>query len=180
MKKRQHDRWYRRPRSIGEARANCDCEYARAKRRPVNLPDSWDDRPIRVNRDKSWKHKRKTQYRGNKRGERHELVTDNSIFEYDFKEYCEQHDIPHKVENLYESYIYRHYLSDYRWAKCMRYRHNFVTGKYEYMLVWDYTWVPNGKYEDRKHTRLIGYKLIWWSDKDIGIDYILNRSRIWK
>lgn len=51
---------YRYPRTQQERRAN-QAGFARAKRRPANLPTCYDDIPIR--KERSWKRLRKTQYR---------------------------------------------------------------------------------------------------------------------
>lgn len=56
-------RWYRRPRTkqakqvaSGDA---ADGLQPRGKRSAINLPDSWDDKPVAVRYDKSWKRLRK-------------------------------------------------------------------------------------------------------------------------
>ena len=46
----------RDPKSTQEKRANQDCEYVRAKRRPCHLPDAWDDIWVRGRR--TWKDNR--------------------------------------------------------------------------------------------------------------------------
>ena len=53
-------RFIRRPRTTSEKRANQNSPYVRAKCRPHNLPDSYDD--IKINYQKNWKCKRNTQY----------------------------------------------------------------------------------------------------------------------
>lgn len=62
MKKKRNWHWLRIPRHAGEKRAYYrNPEYVRAKRKPNNLPDPWDD-VIGLDQ-KTWKVKRKKQYR---------------------------------------------------------------------------------------------------------------------
>lgn len=57
--------YHRQPRTTQERRRNIrDREFTRGKRR--NIPNAWDD--ISIRRQKSWKKKRNTQYRGDKDG----------------------------------------------------------------------------------------------------------------
>ena len=51
--------------------------------------------------------------------------------------------------------------------------------KYEVVTDWraihDYVTVPLAEPRKHMYRTLLGYRLTWWSDKDIGIDYVLNR-----
>ena len=52
------NKFHRNPRSINEMRVAADPEMAqfiRAKRRPHNLPNSWDDIPRSQNKYKPWR-----------------------------------------------------------------------------------------------------------------------------
>ena len=124
--------FYRRPKTTAERKANCDCEYVRAKRRPCNIPNSWDDiYPTRVNNN-SWKEKRKTQYRPGGRGQEHSICIPEVQWRiyWELEWYFKDHDIPYSIE------FHRR----------------------------------NSAWYGRQ-----GATLTWWSDKDIGIEFILNR-----
>ena len=177
MKKRQEYGWLRGPKTLQEAKANCDSEFARAKRRPVNLPTLYDDIDIAVNREKGWKHRRKTQYHFGKRGQRHELVVDSCVYEWDFKDYCEKHRIPYKIETIRETYTYSLEVRKMVYRKGNRHYLDYRTGKWIWGLAYGYDWVGSGEYKDYKGSQTIGYKLVWWYDKDICVDRILNRHR---
>lgn len=107
MRKRVSNKYYRSPKTTQEKRANQDREYVRGARLGRNLPSVWDDKPIL--HSKSWKSKRKTQYRGPKRG-RPKYAFFKS-YEYralwDFTEYLEDNNIPYREEHIYVDKIYR-------------------------------------------------------------------------
>jgi len=59
--------YYRRPRVHNEKVANCrDLEFVRGRRKPNNLPDSWDD--ILPHYERGWKYnsKHKCQFGGSR------------------------------------------------------------------------------------------------------------------
>jgi len=123
-----------------EKKANQDCEYARAKRSPASLPDPWDDYWIRSR--KTWKDKRKTQYRES-RGQKRCIKLPSLFYQWGVERYFKLHDIPYRIESLREPHTY--------------------------YCPWRERWV--------KTYRVVGYQLTWWSDKDIGIDYILRSTQ---
>lgn len=141
-------RYYRSLSTVSEKRAfyatlDWKDEYGivriRGRRRPHHLPDIYDDIPI--TRQKTWKKKRRTQYRVEPRGERHEIFVDSIKYQrpyYRYEEYFKKHDIPFRIENESEWTI--------RWS------HMFEQHRYFSVLR--------------------GYRVIWWSNKDIGIDLV--------
>lgn len=185
----------RHPRTRSEKRANQDYKYVRGRRSPHNLVDTYDDIFSCV--QKTWKVKRTHQYHCDGRGERHEIILDDKISwatRWDLKEYCEDHDIPYKIEHIYEPHFYtriirterkpwytvKTYINIYRWIKQ-------ENGK------WEKTWVMSRHsgyrtfyhdvpllipkvvtYKSRRH---VGTKFIWWYDKDIGIERILAKRQ---
>jgi len=58
-------RGIRRPKTLREKRLSLvEPEFVRAKRNAKNLPDTWDDKNVQLQR--SWKKHRKTQYKTGK------------------------------------------------------------------------------------------------------------------
>jgi hypothetical protein len=173
--------YYKCPKTRNEARQNQE-GWCRAKRRPANLPDLYDDRPRCY--QNNWKIKRKTKYRIGKRGKKHTIFCKRF---WVLERYCEKHDIPYNIEKVSESYTYTVPV----WKKEFLYRKpNYVlksvwekdtNGKYVlvrrvvhmsgYKDV--YKWVKEGK-QTKRGRRLLGYNFTWWSDKDIGIEYIIK------
>lgn len=132
---------YRRPKTTQEKRHNQE-NWHRGKRSPSILVDSYDD--IRVYEDKSWKSKRKTQYRSNKRGKKHSLIISYWDFDtWSFEEYFKENNIPYMIEDICQIKM--------RW-------------------VW---WCQ----EYRKFSYITGKKIVWWSDKDIGMKYLLKQFK---
>lgn len=131
MKKYHHGAWLRSVSTTQEKRYNGkrfdpQAKYVRAKRRANNLPDAWDDIPCC--QQKTWKHKRKTQYRplGRKANYYHFILdTDGWINEWYIEEYFEKNNIAYRISPIKK----------------------------------------NG-------WKVIGYKIEWWYDKDIGIEYM--------
>lgn len=141
--------YYRSPRTTQEKRNNQE-NWHRAKRSPCNLPDLWDD--IYAHKDNCWKSKRKKRYRPNKRGQMHSLI----IPYYDFcnwqlEEYFKENNIPVKTEMISRTYL--------------------VHPKAPYWTAKGWTQKP------RLHKRTLGIKFIWWSDKDIGMKYLLKQFK---
>lgn len=184
-------KYYRSPRTRNEERQNQSEEYSknhewcRAKRRPVHLADSWWDRHGCVQR--TWKERRKTKYRPGKRGQKHILFIDHYKDVWKLKEYCEEHDIPHDMENVTEPYTYRvpvkekrvlftipRYYTKSHYGKDA-FRRTIVTERTQHQIGYEdiVEWVLVG-YKDVHTRRTIGYNFTWWSDKDIGIKYILR------
>lgn len=174
--------YYRRPRTRAEAQANQE-GWERAKRRPHRLPTNWDD--LWPCHQKSWKAKRKTQYYPEGKGKEHQIIVDaDSIYEWDLTHYFDDHDIPYRLEYVNKSYQYKHYKKKRvsigcgpvwiptRTKKDGKVIHGIKLSHYTQL----YEWVDDG-WEWRTATKIVAYKLTWWYDKDIGIDYILDRCR---
>ncbi len=167
--KSRHLRMLRYPRTTAEKRANCEREYRkyiRGKRLPCNLPDAYDDMFHCV--QNTWKVKRRTQYRCGGRGERHSVSFKSSAIhsyrfnctKYDLEAYFKDHDIPYDIEEHRERYTY--YLPVYA---------SRISGEGDY---WEWETYFTGEFRTGKSWRTTGYTLTWWSDKDIGVKYIME------
>lgn len=173
---------YRHPRTTAEKRANQDGEFVRGRRKPHLLPSSYDD--IYVKGTKSWKDKRLTQYRDKPRGKKHEIIIkgQNYIFLSDWRlqDYLEKYDIPYRLEPIRENFQKSSWVTTKRekWYLKPRFCYSWNPDKrHQIGFDWVYRDVPLDKPYKVVYTysRQIGTKIVWWSDKDIGIDYILNQ-----
>jgi hypothetical protein len=103
MKKNHHvdgyNVYYRSPKTRNEKRANQDDEFVRAKRKPKNLTDFWDDKPISEAGSKTWKRKRKTQHNEEERGTKHVIEGTSMFPSWELSMYFTKHDIPHDISN---------------------------------------------------------------------------------
>ena len=175
---------YRHPRTRAEARANQE-GWERPRRRPRNLPNSYDDRYPQADR-KSWKAKRKTQYHPGGRGKEHSITVDADFtYEWDLTVYFKEHGIPYRIECVSESRMRKFK----KWKRVKTgWRHPIYHTRYtkkdgipqivrivlRYEDEW--TWEQDG-WEWKPVTDVVAYKIIWWYDKDIGIDHILKQCR---
>ena len=190
---RKHCGWLRSQRTTAEKRANQQCEYVRAKRRPHNLADAWDDKPTIKTR--CWKDYRKTQYRPDGRGARHEMIFDSLSWkeEWALEEYLKDHNIPYRIEDIKESrrrkYVVRTkrekwyerpvYTYNWRWFTLPSGKKMFNRERgHQIGWEWVYRDVPLDKPIIRwyNYKTVVATRLVWWSDKNIGIKYILNRA----
>lgn len=183
MKKNLKYVYYRHPRTRAEARANQE-GWERPSRRPHLLPTNYDD--IYPTKEKSWKAKRKTQYHTGGRGKEHSIIVDADFtYEWDLTDYFKKYDIPYRVEHIRESKMkkFRKWkrVSIGHWPVYRTEHYRNEEGK----LVWvskfshhseKFEWVEDG-WEWKNVSVLIAYKIIWWYNKDIGIDYILKQCR---
>lgn len=115
------------------------CVHIRGCRRAHMLPDSFDD--IWRRPQKSWKKKRKTQYRDPCRGPQHEITIGTDSIRPPcrrYEEYFEEHDIPYFIETI------RNVRIKTSWWRELPFRYSSI----------------------------VGYRIVWWSTKDIGIDFI--------
>ena len=180
--RRNRERWYRHPRTTAERRANQD-GWCRARRNSNNLPNTWDDRPTTIT--KSWKDRRKKQYYIGGRGKRHEIFLDSKYYEWNLENYFKDHNIPYKIEEIKRGYTkiwYQTEESIFLTYKERKYKYTKRNGK---VIEYFYT-VP--VYETvkldppiphiRHYSKVVGYKVTWWSNKDIGIDRIIGKIRI--
>lgn len=180
MKKNLKYVYYRHPRTTQEAKANQE-GWERAKRRPRNLPSNYDD--MYPTHEKTWKNKRKTQYRPGGRGKKHSIEVDlDWTYEWDLSCYFIEHDIPYRIESVCESRTKKFK----KWKRVSKgtypvYRRQFWRQDGKLMWVdkisyWTekYEWVHDG-WEWKPVVDIVAYRVTWWSDKDIGIDYILKQ-----
>ena len=178
-------KWYRTPRTTQERRINCSPEhmqFVRAKRRPNNLADAWDDKP--VHHQKTWKHKRKTQYFPSGRGKRREIDCFDMSWDklWKIQKFFDNHNISYRIEE----------------SRVKKTGTRLITQKYvpyakipKYHYKWEWYIDDNGKKSMRKvRSHQIGYttlyktvkidppikqtysyyvrksqKIIWWSNK---------------
>lgn len=183
-RRRKRSSYYRRIRTTQEHRANGSRKdhdlygWARPGRCGLNLPSSWDD--IHSVEQRTWKVKREKQYRVGKRGKQHVCYVEEYLYpfpmpEYEFENYCKEYDIPYYIEEVYKRVPIKEYEVKKTYDGVVKY----FWSEYRYCNWWT---SPNEKYEETGHTRIshymrrVGYKLTWWSNKDIGIDYVLNSA----
>lgn len=158
-------RSYRNIRTSQERRnVSLGCDWAeeygkirvRGRRSAANIPNSWDD--ISYNYEKGWKKKRKTQYRDKPRGKRHEIILMEPKYIYYFchrdryrkyTDYFEAHDIPFHKEPIKIRRWYRY--------------HNFYRFRQEFF----------------SRTETIGWQIVWWTDKNLGLEYLCDSVRYW-
>lgn len=173
--------WCRRPRTAAEKRANQNCEYVRPSRRPHLLPDNRDYKDVIKTRN--WKDHRKTQYRSAHRGARHEMIFDNLSWreQWALKEYFEAQEIPHNIEDIEERQRRKHVIRTKR-VKTVQvpvYSRpwGFPNKGHQIGFKWLYEEVPldKPKIEWYNYSVTVAHRVVWWSDKDIGIDFVLRR-----
>jgi hypothetical protein len=133
--------------------------------------------------------RRKTQYHAGGRGERHEYVVGVegwSSIRWGFEDYCENHNIPYCIENITEPYTYTHtiYTKRVKWYKRRKYQRKWVdrqfVNDYTHPIGWEWVYrtvaLSEPIIKKRQGTRVTAYRLVWWSNKDIGIEYIINKK----
>ena len=173
----RYSRYYRHPHTTQEKKANQDTRYTRGRRFPKNLPDVYDDIPIK--HTKCWKDHRKTQYRLNsQRGRKNVVFLHSKTYNvysrtvWKLEEYFKIHDIPHNIKKKYNR---KKIVQTYYWK-------NQLT---HYNKIFDEIdsegWYPIYKSVkvklDKPHVyytkEFVGFEVTWWSDKDIGIFFLL-------
>jgi hypothetical protein len=198
--KAKHAKYYRRPRTTQERRANTKrSKWARGRRRMGNLINTYDDPQVCI--QKTWKVKRRHQHRENARGKKHTLFLANEggsscrwlfwIKMWDLEEYLKNHDIPchvRKIEQIevrvqthHERYVITGW-EPYTKVCAVRPKKNGAR-KTETQYVTETGWrtvygwrkVKLKEPREWRTSTLIGYEVTWWSDKDIGMDYILQQ-----
>jgi hypothetical protein len=147
----------------------------------------------RGNMTRNWKDHRKTQYRSNGRGQQHTLTLGKEWRWgrlWDLEEYFKDHGIPYRIRRLYEvevktvthQRVWTH-LGTGHWVEYQRKVRPKKSKKktlttYETVRYWkeDWGWVWKDLPKPRECRYQIdkGYEVTWWSDKDIGIEYILG------
>lgn len=190
--------WHRLPRTTQERRVTGKRnKWGRARRNARNLPDSYDDRPTCV--QKTWKVKRKKQYHENGRGQEHKifLPEDGSprwmfwVNTWELEEWFVEHDIPHclrKIEHIEvhtQHYREKYVCVGYREVPYLRRERPRKNGarktetKFVESTRWEsiYEWrrVKLAKPRTYRTAKLLGYELTWWSNRNIGINQLLQR-----
>jgi len=171
-------RWLKSPKTTNEKKQNQD-GWCRPKRRPNNLVDRWDDKPHCY--QKSWKKFRRKQYYINGRGQKHSIILPSKTRIWILEEYFKNHNIPYRIERIKESRIICIPIRKNRQiGKVPNYitKHIWVRGKLKstikhqsgYRII--YEWYIDG-YKKCRRTFLKEYKVIWWNNKNIGIEYII-------
>ena len=180
MSKKWFRRYYKCPRTRNEARQNQE-GWCRPKRRPAHLADAWDDKSHCI--QNTWKVKRKTQYRVGKRGQKHTFIADSKIRNWVLPEYFDKHDIPYRIEPIYQSYMCKipiqkkiiigkipKYVIKYIWeGKKLVNKQKHQIG-YKDIVEW-----KTVGYKEKQVYYVTAYRITWWSDKDIGLEYILSK-----
>ena len=177
-----------------ELRQTQDCEYSRPGRiSKLKYVGYWQDSYHRE--IDNWKDKRRTQYRDEPRGEYNEIEFDNQSWrkKYRLERYLKEQEIPFRVEVIRETVRHKKVLRKKRVKD--RQVPNYIYGlkyskkpdgtkylarvvKHQSGYSWKYLDItldkPEVRYYNKKVT--IGFKVIWWSNKDIGMEYILRRT----
>lgn len=188
--KAKNQRFYRCPKTTQERRANCRYGdgWGRAKRNSKNLVDTYDDKPTCVQR--TWKVRRKKQYHN--RGKQHKVFIPHESFwgTWELERYFEDHEIPYRIEKVETVHTEMcHYSREYKRLRYDKYtyvrkvRIHGSNKKHKTRLVTEtgwkpiYGWVYTKLEQPRlvRHVTLHGYNVFWWSNKNIGIDYILRK-----
>jgi hypothetical protein len=162
-----------------ERRANClyredgqRVKWGRAKRGSYQL-DPWNNEK-HVTIQKSWKVKRKTQYNPQIRTTENRWETQivNHWDERYLSEYFIKHNIPYRI--IPHAYRIAHiYYQDEQITYI--YKQNPFTKEW-YIIQEIQRIIP--PYRHCYYTTVYNYStVIWWWDKDIGLDYILKRNR---
>jgi len=162
--RRKNYSWLRHPKTTAERKANQD-GWCRGKRRPCNLANAYDDWPTTVT--KSWKDKRKTQHYPGGRGKHHLLKIYKQKDVWKLEEYCRDHNIPCRTDEVKKSYL----VPEYKWFYTGKVT-KFYFRKNSYWYIHERFRRKTGRMVPRTYTDY--YIFNWWHDKDIGINYILN------
>ena len=178
-------------------------QYVRGRRTPCNLPNTYDDIPTVETRN--WKDHRKTQYHTDGRGEKHQIVFDSEKkwgVVWDLEKYLKDHNIPNNVEHLYRYDVEFRYgywkcsppaqwwlpendKEEIRFRKLPRDPNgpNKQKTRYEpyrhYPYIWERrnvkVWMPYDEPFEYRTKVHLGYRVTWWSNKDVGMEHILRR-----
>jgi hypothetical protein len=142
--------------------------------RSIHELDQWlNDKPH--NREKSWKRKRKTQYRDRAQMQEYVLDFDDILFnDWELNEWFDDHDIPYRWETFRKA-EYRT-IKGY-WRNVFDYTIPYVDhrGINRLRCIYKRVFVPYKKPRRDKYSKITGYRLTWWSDKDIGIEQLMTR-----
>lgn len=193
MRKRKPYEHCSAPKVTNELRQTQDCEYSRGRRRnDLKYVGYWGGGSYHRETN-NWKDKRLTQYREGKRGKRHELVFETGWRKlWTLERYLKGKDIPFCIEEIrhterrkrvirterVKDYQIPNYVYDWKWLERpdgTKYFGRVV--KHISGYSWKYKEITLDKPIIKYYNVSVsdGFRVIWWSDKDIGIDYILKR-----
>jgi hypothetical protein len=168
MKGGYKNRDYRRVSIRQEMHANCliieDGERIKWGRASRGMRmDPWHDEP-RHNKQKSWKKKRKTQYRNSIRCVKNRQETTipyDRLALWRLEQYFEKYDIPYQIIKIghVERKIFQHL-----------YTHMVINSVLTKVLL-------DKPIAYKYNCSIIDFvRIIWWSPKDIGIDRIIRQK----
>jgi hypothetical protein len=176
MRKRSYG-YYRHIRTTAERKASQE-GWSRAKRNHKNLPSDWDD--CRIAHTNSWKDKRKTQYYPDGRGKQHEVVIEDKYHDWQIQQYFKDNNIPYCMEPITKTtphIWYQHEKKAYIRHKEVQYV-GLKTTYYYYLPQYKTIKLDPPIRHVTYWVKTIGYRITWWSNKDIGIEYILKSNRM--
>lgn len=178
------------PKILKELKYSSDEEhsaYIRGKRSKKSLQNIFSHENYR----KSPRKRKKRELRG-KKHEKFIETAPQSGYRYScgyitwfLKQELDALKIRHKIERVYrneyyEVPVYEDVCIGQVWSIVgHKYEKNHETKKSEMKYVWGYKpkyeRVKTDKTKKVKRRIELGFRLIWWSDKDIGLDYILRK-----
>ena len=196
--KTKNQKFYRRPRTTQERRVNGKrSKWCRGKRRAGHLPDTYDDPQACI--QKTWKVKRRHQYRECGRGQQHKIFLPSKggpryrfwVNIWELEEYLNNHEIPFRVEKVekvdvredthqrvYKCTGWEPYTVTYNnrpWPRMGNKKvKTIVCTETRWRGIYSWVWVKLAQPRVGRWYTLVGYNITWWSDKDIGIDRILQ------
>lgn len=176
--KTKHQKGYRNPRTTQERRVNGKrSKWGRAKRNQSNLVDAYDDRCHIV--QKTWKVKRRHQYRCGGRGAEHQvIILEPHANIWAITQWFNEHDIPHRLTPMYKiervTYVRRRVRCIVGSEPKTIVHHDGVAERYQ-LPIYGYKYLAPKEYMRRY---LTGYELTWWYDKDIDIMRVLRQCGV--
>jgi hypothetical protein len=160
-------------------------KWGRARRNRAVLDPWCNERAATI--QKTWKIFRENQYRVGGRGQKHTVVIDNSwAKKWNFEKYCNAHDIPfciNEICHLEKRTQYKKAIWTVIGNETVKRLKRVLVGTRKKWIEVEQTRPKYGYiYEDLPTPRHYavsitdGWELVWWSNKDIGIEYILNKN----
>jgi len=176
MRKKKNWSYYRKYNTTQERRAYFDHpELVRAKRRPSNIPNSyWDGSYCH---QKSWKVKRTKQYRGRSELNEFHITVERWVNYYDLTEYLSDHDIPYRVDKIYDTTYYERketkrvkdkYIPAYTWVWGNKPKHQIG-------WTWTYKTIYTGKVLKFKGSYTKEYRITYWAKKELDLDFVFRK-----
>ena len=161
--------------------AHKDEAHLRYKRSPRSIGDSWGEAKGCV--QKTWKVKRKKQYRGRSQKQEFTVILPVTISKWDLEEHFNAANIPFRLEEKKESYYYessgRRRVKD-KYIPVYHYRWLYIDGKMTQQRMhqtgwrWTYKDITTSIRHKVKYSTLTHYVLTYWSNKELNLDFILS------